>query len=1030
MPQPAFRFIRPLLASAAALLVLPPIPVHAATFVWDNTSGVWSDAARWGGAAPTGTNPADVLVFGGDVATAPYTALNDIAFPLTPFQLNQFVLQASDSTASGADHFLASNGVVLSGAGAGILQNGVGNFTFNLPIQLGNSITVGGTGTGTVTLNAAVSGTADIVKNGPGTLRFGTPFTSPATGPSPNTWFGSLTINGGIVRFNNNAQAGPTALRANPVTMSAGTSLLFSPKAGDPASSLRLGTLNGNGLVQARGQLNSGSQDSEDITIWAFTDGTYAGIFSNTKVGSESSGHSSGEVTVRGTGTQTFTGSLDIEKDVAIGTGATLVYTGNASTGAQASGALLMQGGTFKLDNTTTNNSNRLRDGASGSTGIDVLGGGTFTFIGNVSGTTETVGRLQLGSGSTPRSGALTIEVKHNTSASAPTLLNFQSYSRDQTPVPLDTVNFSATDTNGNVLPLGVAGNNPQIFFSTTLGSNFIVPLFNGLLGNTGSNDATTLGWATVNGSDFASYGATGIIAVGTTAALPGTTTGDATANMLFNGSATLGNLGGYSANSIKLAPSGAGQSLNLATTGNLNTGAILLAGNTDFAITGTGGGGISNAGPRYFQVQQAVLTLDASLGASNTPVVKAGAGTLVLTNPTNLGVTQPFVINAGVVRAQPGSSLPFGELRLRGGVLEITGGGTLMRSLGLGPGNLTWSGISAAGTRINEERGSGGFAAFGADATVDLNGVGASDLTWEGLGFVDSGYALILGSRTANARITFADNINLTQTPPASNPPAPNYNAREIRVIDNPGSSSDRARITGALSGSLQNDLLKTGDGLLELTGINTYAGATLIHEGILAVNGTTVRSFLTDVQFSAQLIGNGTTGPIRVENGGTLAPGDALGHTSILSAGDPQNNFPGDLTFVGPGAKLAIEIGGLTPGGDGTTGYDLLNINGRVILNGAGLQLASLGGFTVSANQVFFIVNNDGSDPVSGTFAQGASVVFGGQTLMISYEADFDSNSFTGGNDIAVALVPEPAGAAFVAVAALGLAARRRRL
>ena len=42
----------------------------------------------------------------------------------------------------------------LLGSGAGIVQNGVGNFTFDMPIQLGNGITVGGTGTGTVTLNA------------------------------------------------------------------------------------------------------------------------------------------------------------------------------------------------------------------------------------------------------------------------------------------------------------------------------------------------------------------------------------------------------------------------------------------------------------------------------------------------------------------------------------------------------------------------------------------------------------------------------------------------------------------------------------------------------------------------------------------------------------------------------------------------------------------------------------------------------------------------------------------------------------
>ena len=101
--------------------------------------------------------------------------------------------------------------------------------------------------------------------------------------------------------------------------------------------------------------------------------------------------------------------------------------------------------------------------------------------------------------------------------------------------------------------------------------------------------------------------------------------------------------------------------------------------------------------------------------------MVKAGNGTLVLTNPANVAITQPLVINAGVVRAQPGSSLPFGELEFRGGVLEITGGGTFARTVGFGPGNLTWAGIDSTGSNISQQRGSGGFSAFGADVTVDL---------------------------------------------------------------------------------------------------------------------------------------------------------------------------------------------------------------------------------------------------------------------------------------------------------------------
>jgi autotransporter-associated beta strand protein len=1030
MPHFTFRYIRPLLASVAALLALPSGSAHGANYVWNNITGNWDAAGNWvGGLAPTGLNPADTLTFGGDVGSLAvptiYTATNNLG--VNPFLLNQFILQATDAALSGNDNILAGNAVQLSGAGAGIVQNGAGNFTLNMPVQLGNSITIGGTGTGTVTLNAAVSGAFDIVKNGPGTFRFGTPFTAPATGPSANTWFGTLTINEGTVRFNNNAQAGATALRANPVVMAAGATLLFAPKVGDQASSLRLGVLSGNGgLVQARGQVNAGLQASQDITIWTLTDGTFGGILSNSRVGGTSAQNT--VLTVRGTSTQTFTGSLDIEKDVAIGAGATLVFGGNASLSGQSSGAVVLQGGAFKLDNATVPSANRLRDGASGSTGVDVIGGGSFTLVGNAAGISETVGRLQLGSPSNPRSGALTVAVNHPIGAGGPTLLNFQSYARDQFPVPLNTVDFTASNGNGNALPLGQGGNSPQIFFSTTFGAAFSVPRFNGLLGNTGSADATTVGWATVNGSDFASYDANGVVAVSTTTAPAEGTVGEATANLSFATSTTFSNAGGYAANSIKIAPTATGQSFNLSSTGSLITGAILLAGDKDFTIGSTGGGGIVNpgiVGPRYFHVQQAALTVGASLASGNgvnQPIVKAGAGTLVLTNGANFAVNQPFVINAGVVRAQPGLSLPFGELRLRGGVLEITGGGTFARSLGFGAGNLNWSGIDAGGSSISEERGSGGFAAFGADVTIDLNTGGPTNLAWEDIGFIDSGYALTFGSHTANARTTFLDNINLTQTPPASNPPALNYNAREIRVIDNPAFTGDGARLSGIVSGGLQNDLLKTGDGLLELTALNTYLGATLVHEGTLAVNGVITSSFLTNVQSSAQLIGNGAAGAVKVENGGTLAPGDVFGHASIFNTAN--------LTLAGSGAKLSLEIGGITAGGDSTTGYDLVNVTGSVTLNGATLQLSSLGGFVPNPGQFIFLVNNDGSDLIAGTFAQGATVMLGAQALTISYEADFDSKSFTGGNDIAVGIVPEPAGTAFLAAAAFGLAARRRRL
>ena len=92
-----------------------------------------------------------------------------------------------------------------------------------------------------------VSGAGGLTKSGTSTYRFGS---AGGTAFSDNTWFGALTINDGTIRFNNNADTAPTALRANPVVLNSATALLttqfkaLGTAAGqDPDSSLRFGTL-------------------------------------------------------------------------------------------------------------------------------------------------------------------------------------------------------------------------------------------------------------------------------------------------------------------------------------------------------------------------------------------------------------------------------------------------------------------------------------------------------------------------------------------------------------------------------------------------------------------------------------------------------------------------------------------------------------------------------------------------------------------------------------------------------------------
>jgi autotransporter-associated beta strand protein len=991
---------RALCSSIAAVIVgAGVVPGKAATFTWNTASGNWSLGTNWvGNTAPTGANPLDILVFGGNVA-APYTSTNNIG--TVPFRLNQLVLQATDPGLTGNDNFIVGNGIQLGGTSPAILENGA-NFTIDTPIELTATTTFGGTSTGTVTMNYAVTGVADIVKTGPGVFRFGTPFSSPTTGPSANTWFGTLSINQGTFRFNNNAEAAPTALRSNPVVMSAGGTLLFASKVTDQESSARMGTVSGTGgLVQARGQLSGGSQDSLDIGIYAFRDGDFAGTIQNTRVGTQSGGHATGVLIIRGTATQTFSGTMDIEKDILVGGTATLRLTGAASLNGQSTGAIVMEGGTLLLDNVTTNNTSRLRDGTASSSGLDVIGGGMFSLVGNAAGSTETIARLQLGSSTKPRSGALNLNVSPKNGATGATALTLQSYQRDQASNPSVTVNFSARNESGTALTLGLSGSNPRILFNSS------VPLYNGLLGNTGLGDTTTVGWATVNGTDFATYNlATGITAVAIDATPAVSGTGNAASNILMTGSATLSNASGYSVNSLKLAPITSGQTLNIGSAGNLTTGAILLAGSTDYTIDATNLGGIANVGgtgPRYFHVQQAALTVNASLAVTpGSPVVKAGDGLLILNHVNNVGITAPLYINAGIVRAKPGTTLPGGELRFRGGVLEITGGGTFLRTIGNGSGKVTWSGVDGSGLNIAEERGSGGFAAVGADVTVDLNGAGPTLISWEDVGFVDSGFALIFGSKNATAKVTFVDNINLTQAVPNG---ALNYNAREIRVTDNPGSANDLAVMSGVISGNIQTDLLKTGAGTLQLTGANTYGGNTLIQGGVLSISAA-----------------------------------NGLGATSgsnVVSINGATLRDTGAGVVLPSGRSVAVGTNGATL--DVTTGADM-TISGAVAGAGAALVKTGAGTLKLNGDQKYgTLTTSAGVTTIGGTFTSTGATVNANATTNFTTSETLGALNIGAGAVVTFgtvagplafeAVVPEPSSIALAAMGAAVIGFRRRR-
>jgi hypothetical protein len=156
------------------------------------------------------------------------------------------------------------------------------------------------------------------------------------------------------------------------------------------------------------------------------------------------------------------------------------------------------------------------------------------------------------------------------------------------------------------------------------------------------------------------------------------------------------------------------------------------------------------------------------------------------------------------------------------------------------------------------------------------------------------------------------------------------------------------------------------------QIIGIPQYP--TRVFEGTLYLNGKhdAEATLPGGAGATGRLGGSGSLGALGAE-GGIVAPG--IG--------------PGRLTVNGPvklnaAATLDVEIAG--PGAG--VQYDQLDVRGPVTLGGA--TLTGTLGFMPPRESTFVIIINDGTDPVSGTFAnlpEGATARIGGKPFTISY-------------------------------------------
>lgn len=436
------------------------------------------------------------------------------------------------------------------------------------------------------------------------------------------------------------------------------------------------------------------------------------------------------------------------------------------------------------------------------------------------------------------------------------------------------------------------------------------------------------------------------------------TSTGTAT-NYITSGNLTIDPGVNPSYSTLQINTTGGG-TLDLGGDNLVSSRSILVTGSDDYVIqNGTLKGGLhpdGSQGPAMaLHYGTGVLTIAAQF-ETFAGFTKTGPGLVHLTGTnTNLGST---TISGGVLRAVQGVGLSQDSaLVLGGGILETSG--TLTRSLGTGVGNLlAWTnGVNAA---------SGGFAGYSEnpDPASDpliilIGGTNASPSTWgtESSVFLQSGAALLLNSKTANTMVDYRNTLALGSAIP-----------RVIDVADNPNLTTDFARISGVITGATA-PLYKTGAGLLELTGSNNYAAATIIAEGTI----------------STPLLANGGV------NSGIGSSSSAASNLVITGTGTLKYTGSGTtsdrLFTVGTGGAAidASGSGALVLNNTGAMGLDALNS-----ANSIGARTLTLTGTNTLRNTLAAAIGDQSTNATSltktglGTWVLSGTSSYSGDTTV----------------------------------------------
>lgn len=655
-------------------------------------------------------------------------------------------------------------------------------------------------------------------------------------------------------------------------------------------------------------------------------------------------------LTLGGSGSGTISGALT-NAGAAGSSGLALTKSGSGTwtlSGANTyTGATTINGGRLILDysaNTPIHSSSPV-----------TLNGGTLAYKGMDSGPTAasadavTIGNLHSVNGlvldSNGGSGvALTIGTLSATSGSALQSTLFDLSSSSGNSITVSALGSNIGTQTANVLMVGGAGNRR---------ANLIV------------RDADGYGFATLVG------GTLGRLSSGTAVTASNSDTG---ANYRIDTAGTINRTAGLNFQTLTIdtgTEEGGHITLNMDTfnlAGTTNGRGILVAGSNNATISGTGTLGASVVIHNY---GDGILSV--SLASSSFSTMFAGSGFTdfsgtVTSSGTDL--TSGFEIGGGIVRLSKDQALPNNRFVVSGGgVLEVGADlngatdGDFSVAVGTAAGNIRFIGDS-------------GISAAGADRIVNFGGAGAT-LTWGSAGFLtnvdgttDGGYTLKLSSARSDAKLTIQNGIAL------------GTNTNRVIDVAN-GSAATDVVLSGVLSGSGAN-LIKQGEGTLELSAENTYTGATIVSEGTLSLGST------GSLASTAYTIGSGATFDVSGQSSYSLASvavtidvgssgaGFFNGPSGTMTLGDALTiNFTTSSFTAGQTFNL-FDFGGQT--GDFSSVTLTGSISGSLALTSTDTWTGSFGGYDLTFSESNGMLSF-AAIPEPSTYA----LLFGGASMLL---------------------------------------------